>query len=106
MMIHSDILDVTYSWLMGSLSGRSWTAFQTILPYSLVALAVSLIISPKMNLLGLGDDVASSVGLPLRFYRLLIIFTAAVLAGSAVSVAGTIGFVYHRAEFRQIVCRQ
>jgi len=37
MMIHSDILDVTYSWLMGSLSGRSWTAFQTILPYSLVA---------------------------------------------------------------------
>ena len=93
MMIHSDILDVTYSWLMGSLSGRSWTAFQTILPYSLVALTVSLIISPKMNLLGLGDDVASSVGLPLRFYRLLIIFTAAVLAGSAVSVAGTIGFV-------------
>jgi iron complex transport system permease protein len=93
MMINSDILDITYSWLMGSLSGRTWPAFKTILPYSLAALTISLIISPKMNLLGLGDEVAGSVGLPVRFYRLLIISTAAILAGSAVSVAGTIGFV-------------
>ncbi len=93
MMINSDILDITYSWLMGSLSGRTWPAFKTILPYSLAALTISLIISPKMNLLGLGDEVAGSVGLPVRFYRLLIISTAAILAGRAVSVAGTIGFV-------------
>jgi len=93
MMINSDVLDITYSWLMGSLSGRSWAAFNTILPYSIVALSVSIIISPKMNLLSLGDDMAVSVGLPVRFYRLLIIITAAILAGSAVSVTGTIGFV-------------
>jgi iron complex transport system permease protein len=93
MMINSDVLDITYSWLMGSLSGRSWAAFNTILPYSIVALSVSIIISPKINLLSLGDDMAVSVGLPVRFYRLLIIITAAILAGSAVSVAGTIGFV-------------
>lgn len=93
MMLNNDVLDITYSWLMGSLSGRSWTAFKMILPYSLVALTVSFLIAPKLNLLALGDEVARSIGLHLRFYRLLIIITAAVLAGSAVSVAGTIGFV-------------
>lgn len=93
MMINSDLLEITYSWLLGSLSGRSWTAVNTIWPYSLVALVVALFISPKVNLFGLGDEVASSVGLPIRFYRVLIMLTAAVLAGSSVSVAGTIGFV-------------
>ena len=41
----------------------------------------------------LGDEVALSVGLPIRRYRIGIMMVAAVLAGSAVSVAGTIGFV-------------
>ncbi len=93
MMLNSDLLEITYSWLLGSLSGRSWTAVHTIWPYSVLALMAALYISPKVNLFGLGDEVASSVGLPIRFYRILIMLTAAVLAGSAVSVAGTIGFV-------------
>lgn len=93
MMINSDLLEITYSWLLGSLSGRGWTAVHTIWPYSMVALIVALFISPKVNLFGLGDEVATSVGLPIQFYRVLIMLTAAVLAGSAVSVAGTIGFV-------------
>lgn len=93
MMINSDVLEVTYSWLLGSLSGRSWPAVGTIWPYSLIGLLVALFISPKVNLFGLGDEVASSVGLPIRLYRIVIMLTAAVLAGSAVSVAGTIGFV-------------
>lgn len=93
MMIHSDILEVTYSWLLGSLSGRSWTAVSSVWPYSAGALAAALAISPKMNLFGLGDEVAMSVGLSVRSYRLFAMLTAAVLAGSAVSVSGTIGFV-------------
>jgi iron complex transport system permease protein len=93
MVINSDILEVTYSWLLGSLSGRSWNAVSTIWPYSLFGLAVAVFISPKLNLFGLGDEVASSVGLRVGFYRSVILLTAAVLAGSAVSVAGTIGFI-------------
>lgn len=93
MMLNTDVLEITYSWLLGSLSGRSWTAVDTIWPYSLAALSIALFISPKVNLFGLGDEVASSVGLPIRAYRMLVLLTAAVLAGSAVSVAGTIGFV-------------
>lgn len=93
MVINSDVLEVTYSWLLGSLSGRSWSAVNTIWPYSLIGLAVAMFISPKLNLFGLGDEVASSVGLRVGLYRIVILLTAAVLAGSAVSVSGTIGFI-------------
>ncbi len=93
MMVHSDILEVSYSWLLGSLSGRSWSAFASIWPYSLAGLACALFVSPRINLFSLGDEVASSVGLPVRLYRFLSLLLAAVLAGSAVSAAGTIGFV-------------
>ena len=93
MVVYSDILEVSYSWLLGSLSGRSWSSFALIWPYSLAGLVLALFLSPKINLFALGDDVASSVGLPVRLYRFIALLLAAVLAGSAVSVTGTIGFV-------------
>jgi iron complex transport system permease protein len=93
MMLNSDVLEISYSWLQGSLSGRSWTSFKMIWPYTLLGLFISIIISPKINLFSLGDEMAGSIGLPTKFYRTLIILTSSILAGSAVSVAGTIGFV-------------
>ncbi len=93
MLVFSDSLDITYSWLMGTLSGKTWTAVNIIWPYSTVALIAALALSPKLNILQLGDEVAQSMGVNTERCRLLIIVVAAVLAGSAVSVAGTIGFV-------------
>lgn len=93
MFLNSDELAITYTWLLGSLSGRSWTYFRMIFPYSFIGLAVAIYLSPKVNLFGLGDEVVSSIGLSVKVYRIIITLTAAVLAGSAVSVAGTIGFI-------------
>lgn len=93
MTINSDTLDITYSWLLGSLSGKSWAAVQSILPYSVAALALSAFISPKINLLTLGEEMAESVGLSVKVCRMIALLFAAVLAGSVVSVAGTIGFI-------------
>ncbi len=93
MMLNSDVLDVTYSWMIGSLSGRSWSAVRSVLPYSLVGLLAALFLAPRVNLFSLGDEVASSIGLKIGLYRVLIIVISSVLAGSAVSAAGAIGFV-------------
>lgn len=93
MMLNSDVLDITYSWMIGSLSGRSWSAVKTVLPYSVIGLAAALFLAPKINLFSLGDEVASSVGLKIGLYRIIIIIISSVLAGSAVSAAGTIGFI-------------
>jgi len=93
MFLNSDELEITYSWLLGNLSGRSWKYFSLLWPYSLLGLAAAVFLSPKINLFNLGDEVGSSLGLSVKVNRILIIITSAVLAGSAVSVAGTIGFV-------------
>lgn len=93
MIVYSDILEVTYSWLLGGLTGRSWPHFALLWPYALIGTLLALYLSPKMNLLLLGDEVGESLGLSVMWYRLIIIVCAALLAGSAVSVAGTIGFV-------------
>ncbi|MEW9122198.1 MAG: iron ABC transporter permease [Thermotaleaceae bacterium] len=93
MYINSDDLQITYSWLLGSLSGRSWQYLNILWPYSAVGLTTAFFLSPKLNLFQLGDEVGSSLGLSVKLYRMLIIVVAAILAGSGVSVAGTIGFI-------------
>ncbi|GAB6145857.1 hypothetical protein JCM12294_32960 [Desulfocicer niacini] len=44
-------------------------------------------------MLQLGDDIARSLGLNVEKHRLVFISLAALLAASAVSVAGLLGFV-------------
>lgn len=93
MMLNSDVLDVIFSWTLGSLSGRSWSAVEMILPYCLLGLGAALFLSPRLNLFELGDELAGSVGLQTGFYRMVFVILAALLAGSAVAAAGTIGFI-------------
>lgn len=93
MILHSDELGITYTWLAGSLTGRGWPYFSLIWPYSLAGGLVAIFLSPRINLFLLGEEVGKNLGLSVEISRLLIIINASVLAGSAVSVAGTIGFI-------------
>jgi iron complex transport system permease protein len=93
MILNNDVLDVTYAWMLGSLSGRSWDAVQMLLPYSIIGLGAAAFLAPRVNIFALGDEVARSTGLNITFYRVVIIVIASILAGSAVSAAGVIGFI-------------
>ena len=93
MILHSDELGITYTWLAGSLIGRGWPYFSLIWPYSLAGGLVAIFLSPRINLFLLGEEVGKNLGLSVEISRLMIIINASVLAGSAVSVAGTIGLI-------------
>lgn len=93
MILHSDDLGVTFSWLIGGLTGRGWPYYALIWPYSLLGIMLAVYLSPRVNLFLLGEEVGRNLGLSVEISRVLIIVTAAILAGSAVSVAGTIGFL-------------
>ena len=47
----------------------------------------------RLNALQLGDEVACMLGVPVKQTRTLLVMVAALLAASAVSVAGLLGFV-------------
>ena len=60
-----------------------------------------------MEILALGDDVAHSLGLKVERYRAILLIAAAMLAGSAVSFAGLLGFVGLIApHMTRIICRK
>ena len=80
-------------WLLGSVANRGLDHLQVLIP-AFIAGSV-LIWSQHRLLLGLslGDQVAQSMGLSVSRGSRLIILGTALLTGSAVAVAGNIGFV-------------
>jgi len=93
MVVHSELVQGVVAWLVGGLSGRSWPHWLLIWPYTLGGLTLTLLWAPQLNLLALGDEVAQNLGLNCGLARLWFVVLAAVLAGSAISVAGLVGFV-------------
>ncbi len=80
-------------WLLGSVSERGLEHLWLLLPP--LAVGAVLIFSQRRLLSGLslGDQVARSMGLNYRYGSLLVVLGAALLVGSSVAVAGSIGFV-------------
>jgi len=93
MVFHSDKVQGTINWMAGGFQGRSWEHVRMILPYSLIGLVGVTMASKYLNTLQLGDEVAKGLGTRVEVVRLGLIILAALLAASAVSVAGMLGFV-------------
>ena len=89
----SDKVQGTVSWLAGGFAGASWQSVRMIVPYSVVGIAGTLCLYRRLNALQLGDDVARTLGVQVDRTRTMLIALAALLAASAVSVAGLLGFV-------------
>ena len=86
-------LQSALNWLVGSLNGRGWSTVQVAAPYVIIGLLAGCLLGRSINLLSLGDELAMSLGISLVQTRLSIGIVASLLAGSAVSVAGLIGFI-------------
>lgn len=93
MVVYSDRVQAVLPWLSGGLNGRSWYHLSFMAPYAIIGLLFSILAIKPANMLMLSDDSAKLLGQRVELQRLLIIILAALLAGTAVSVAGLIGFV-------------
>lgn len=93
MVFYSDRIQSTINWMAGGFQGASWSHVSMILPYTLLGVAAVFFISRWLNALQLGEDTARSIGLPVEKIRFVLLILAALLAASAVSVAGMLGFV-------------
>ncbi len=81
-------------WFMvGGLAARTWKHFFVLWPYTAAGFATALLISQKLNILMLGDEMATNLGLKVERVRAGFIILASLLAASAVSVVGLLGFV-------------
>lgn len=79
--------------MVGGLSSISWLDFKMILPYASLGILAAFLLPNRLNVLGLGDDIARGLGLDVEKTRFLFIILSSLLAGAAVSVVGLLGFV-------------
>jgi iron complex transport system permease protein len=95
MLVFGDIRDVqqAYVWLTGSVYGRNWEHVHTLGLWLLLLLPMALFAARNLNILGLGDEVARSLGMHVEAQRGILLVISVALAAVAVAVAGTIGFV-------------
>lgn len=80
-------------WLTGSVWGKDWTDVLMLVPFILIGAPAAWLLSRKLDVLNLGDDVAEGLGEPVQKARLSLLALAVVLAGASVAVVGTLGFV-------------
>jgi iron complex transport system permease protein len=86
-------LDAYRFWVVGSASGRSLTVFWEVLPFLLLGLLLAAMSTPGLNLLQLGDDVATSLGLSPWRQKTLGIGAVMLLTGAATAACGPVAFV-------------
>lgn len=87
------LLEQVLFWLAGSVSGRSLDNLIAVLPYLTVGWGIALVVSGKMNVLSMGEDVAKGLGLNIVFLKIVLGLAIILLAGGSVAVAGPIGFI-------------
>lgn len=82
-----------FAWGSGSLSQLGLDAFLQSAPVVVVVTIIALLLSRRLDVLALGDDTASSLGVPIRSTRIFGILLAVVLIAVSVTLAGPMGFV-------------
>lgn len=82
-----------FAWGSGSIVQSDTRTLTLALPVLLLGVACALLLARRMDLLALGDDAATVLGLSVRRARVAAILVAVLLAALSVTVAGPIGFV-------------
>jgi len=90
---NSDTIQQVYSWVLGQLAVSGWHDVWLLLPYAVVTIAVVLSQGRRLDVLGVGDEEAASLGMHPQRSRYLLLAAASLGAAAAVSVSGLIGFV-------------
>jgi iron complex transport system permease protein len=90
---HSQTLQSVYAWILGGLSGATWSEVGLILPYVAISAAVLFAHRRLLDVLRVGEAEAGSLGVNVARLRLIVVIGATLGTAAAVSVSGLIGFV-------------
>lgn len=80
-------------WQVGSISGGTWNNILTVLPLLVVGILLAILLTPSLNALALGDDIATGLGVNVTRTRALGALSGVLLCGAITALTGPIGFV-------------
>ncbi|MEE1650856.1 iron ABC transporter permease [Brachybacterium sp. J144] len=80
-------------WLVGSLSGATWPRLAVLAGALCVLVPLLALLLGRLRILQLGDDTATSLGLPVPATRIALVVVGVLLSALPVAVAGPLAFV-------------
>ena len=90
---NSDVVRQVYSWILGRLSSATWGDVRLVIPYVVLSTIALLLHRRLLDVLRVGDDEASALGVNVSRVRLVVVIAATLGTASVVAVSGLIGFV-------------
>lgn len=88
-----DTLKLFITWTFGSLSSVGWSQMIVMAPVIICGIFLALLLQKQLNVLLLGKNYASGLGISVTQLRLWIIVTTALLAGTSTAFTGPIAFI-------------
>lgn len=86
-------LQTSLGFLAGGMYGSGWSDFSAMWPYTAAGLAGALLLTSKLNVLALGEDIAAGLGVLTDRTRLTVLAVCGILTAAAVATAGLVSFV-------------
>lgn len=80
-------------WISGSIWGANWKYVIATLPWIVIFLVLTLYKARYLDVLNLGDELSTGLGVKVEKERRKLLFFAVALAGAATAVSGTISFL-------------
>ncbi|MBW3695148.1 iron-dicitrate transporter subunit FecD [Vibrio sp. T187] len=93
MIVNPIEINTAMVWLTGSLWGRNWDQVPFIWATLALLVPFSFWLAWRLDVMGLGEESATSLGINPQKVQLLALISAVVLASISVSICGTISFV-------------
>ncbi len=93
MIFSGDDLNKIFFWTMGSFSGKGWEQLFSVLPYIVIGIAIIYFYSRDLNIILLGEDTASNLGVNVERVKKILLITSTIITAAVVSVSGIIGFI-------------
>ncbi|SFS97831.1 FecCD family ABC transporter permease [Halostagnicola kamekurae] len=87
------VVQSAIAWTTGSLTGTDWEQVRMALPWSAMAMLLAFISARQLNVLLLGEQTASSLGMSVEKVRFALSGVAVLAAAASIAVAGIVGFV-------------
>ncbi|WP_084338145.1 FecCD family ABC transporter permease [Actinomadura oligospora] len=82
-----------FAWLLGGVGTADWGQLRMVAPYALIAVTVLLTHGRLLDVLAVGDEEATTLGMSAARVRLLVLLAASLATACAVAVSGLIAFV-------------
>ncbi|MFS0575751.1 iron ABC transporter permease [Sporosarcina sp. 179-K 3D1 HS] len=80
-------------WTAGGLVGTSWSQLQVIVPFILVGLLLSALLSRQLTILSLSEEVAVGLGQRTARVKAILFLVVILLAGASVALVGNMVFI-------------